>query len=52
MDDNGQVSTEQLVLLTAVIGTVLVVGYVVKTQLSGLSGKETAAANETFNKSI
>ena len=52
LDDRGQVSTEQLLLITAVIGTVLVVGYVIKTQMSSLSGSEKASANETFNKSI
>ena len=50
-DDKGQVGVEQLLIVTSIIGVAIIVGYVIKTQLGSMTGKEKTAANETFNKS-
>lgn len=52
LEDRGQVSTEQILLITAVVGIVLVVGYAIKTGFRGLMETEKELVNETFNKSI
>ncbi len=50
-DDRGQVALEQLLMLGAVVGIVVVAAYVLKTQARNLTHTEKATANETLNKS-
>lgn len=52
LDDSGQVSVEQIILLTGVIGVIVVAVYVIKSQARNLAHVEKKAANETLNKSI
>ncbi len=52
LDDYGQVSTEQILLLSGIIVTIVTAVYFIKTQAKNLTHAEKKAANETFNKSI
>ncbi len=51
-EDRGQISLEQILLLSSIVMGMLVLGYLVKTQLKNLFAEQKVVANETFNKSI
>ena len=51
-DDKGQVSLEQMFLISGVFVSILVAVYFIKTEAKKLTHVEKKAANVTLNKSV